>query len=229
MKKGLYENMKKLKFLLTALLTLAFLNACADNQSELTNFQPTPPTSETETGDAVEQRQLASLSITFDFERQSGWASNQFAVWLEDMDGNFIRTLYATRWTADGGYSSRDMSLSVWVERSGLSLMSSAGVDAITGATPRTGPVSTGFMIESDEELPPGEYRFFVEGSLRWSNHVLFSGIIDTSGDFTVSVSGEAEYFFTACDNHNALTEDSPENSMLRNVVASFTPETIAG
>jgi hypothetical protein len=44
------------------------------------------------------------LVISFDFVRQSGPASNQHAVWIEDMDGNVVRTLFASRWTADGWF-----------------------------------------------------------------------------------------------------------------------------
>jgi len=218
--------MKNLKITLIALLTLVFLASCAGNQSELTNFEPpvAPAPDESGADDGTGAvKPTGSIQITFDYEKQSGWASNQFAVWLEDMDGNFVRTLYATRWTANGGYKSRDMSLSEWVERSNIALMTS-NIDAISGATPGTGAVSTGFTISSDELLPPGEYRFFVEGTLRWSNYVLYSGVIDTSGDFGVSVGGEAEYFYIECDNHKALTEQSAENSMINNVIAHFTP-----
>ncbi|MDR2558809.1 MAG: hypothetical protein LBC86_04595, partial [Oscillospiraceae bacterium] len=83
--------MKKIKLLLIATLTLAFLISCADNQNELTSFEPPTAPIELPDGDDAAQNP-ASIQITFDYEKQSGWASNQFAVWLEDTDGNFIRT-----------------------------------------------------------------------------------------------------------------------------------------
>jgi hypothetical protein len=224
--------MKKLKFLLIITLTLAFLTACPDNPNRLTNFSSSEPPLPAPESDASSEEAIetiaASLSVTFDFDRQSGWASNQFAVWLEDSDGGFVRTLYVTGWTAGGGFNSRTMSLPTWVERSKIAETPKTEVDAVSSATPRTEEVSVGFWFIGEDELPPGEYRFFVEGTLRWSNQVLFSGIIDTSGD-AVIVEAEAEYTYIDCDNHKALTVDSPENSMISNVVARFTPETIIG
>ena len=79
----------------------------------------------------------AAVTVTFDFQKQSGNVSNQFAVWIEDADGNYIKTLYATRFTAIGGYKNRPDAIPVWMEKSGLTDMS--GVDAITGATPPSG------------------------------------------------------------------------------------------
>jgi hypothetical protein len=212
-----------MKKLLLLLITAAFFAACGGNPSELTQFEPpAEPPVQGETPDLGAEAQPASIQITFDYEKQSGWASNQFAVWLEDMDGNYVRTLYATRWTANGGYSSRPTSIPVWVTRSGAAEADKAAIDAISGATPGTGEVSTGFTFIADE-LPPGEYRFFVEGTLRWSNQVLFTGVIDTNGG-AVTVEADVEYFYIECDNHNALTAESAENSMIRNVVARFTP-----
>jgi len=37
------------------------------------------------------------VEVSFTFARQSGAASNQFAVWVEDAQGRYVRTLYATR------------------------------------------------------------------------------------------------------------------------------------
>lgn len=33
------------------------------------------------------------LDITVSYEKQSGWSSNQYAVWIEDSDGNFVKTI----------------------------------------------------------------------------------------------------------------------------------------
>ena len=82
------------------------------------------------------------LTVEFNYEKISGSASNQFAVWIEDMNGKYINTLYATRWTANGGYKNRPDSIALWVEKSNLESMSKAEVDAIAGATPSAGSVS---------------------------------------------------------------------------------------
>ena len=123
-------------------------------QNEATSASPdTPPTvaqqpvidtdnksntTETDTPVSIS----GEVIISFDYERISGPASNQWAVWIEDMDGNLIRTLYATAWTADGGYKTRPDSIALWAEKSGLASMSKDEVDAISGATPRAGTQS---------------------------------------------------------------------------------------
>ena len=136
--------MSKSKRFLTAItITLLFaLCACASGndqaepsvqptnppaQNEVTTTSPdTPPTTahqpvlptdnqnnktETDTPLSIS----GEVIISFDYERISGSASNQLAVWIEDMSGNLIRTLYATAWTADGGYTMRPDSIALWI------------------------------------------------------------------------------------------------------------------
>jgi len=83
--------------------------------------------------------EAGTLTISFDYEKQSGYASNQFAVWIEDMGGDLVKTLYATRYTANGGYKNRPDSIFLWVDKSGLAAMSKTDVDAVSGATPAAG------------------------------------------------------------------------------------------
>ena len=129
-----------------------------------------------------ESRQDADrgAEVSFDFARRGGSASNQFAVWIEDAGGRYVRTLYATQWTARGGWRRREMSLPLWVGQSGLAGRSRAHVDAFAGATPRAGPVRFAWdgRDYAGQAVPAGEYRVFVEGSLRWENRVLYTAAI---------------------------------------------------
>ena len=163
------------------------------------------------------------LVITFDFVSQSGYASNQFAVWIEDLEGNFVKTLYATRYTANGGYRNRPDSIPTWVKKSNLADMSKSEVDAITSATPRSGTLSYLWdMADKDGvPVPSGEYKFFVEGSLRWKNRVLYSGVVDI-GSISTRIELELDRFYEADSNQAALTSNSIENSMLSGVFANF-------
>ena len=165
------------------------------------------------------------LVISFDFVRQSGPASNQHAVWIEDMDGNVVRTLFASRWTADGGYSTRPDSIALWAQRAGLADMTSAEVDAVSGATPGTGQQSYSWDLTdiSGNTVPPGDYVFFVEGTLRWKNFVLYSGVI-TLGTEPVTVHANAEFEYEGDGRYGALDEDSVENNMIGPVTAIFSP-----
>ena len=163
--------------------------------------------------------------ITFGYEKQPGYASNQFAVWIEDTDGNHIKTLYATRYTANGGYKDRPDSIPTWVAKSGLAEMQKSELDAIAGATPKAGTLSYAWDLTdaSKNTVPSGDYKFYVEGSLRWKNRVIYSGVI-TIGDAPVEVYAEAEYIYESSDNQPALSDDSPEISMITAVTANFVP-----
>ena len=166
------------------------------------------------------------VTITFDYQRQSGSASNQFAVWIEDMEGNHIKTLYATRYTANGGYKNRPDSIALWVEKSGLASMTKSEVDAITGATPRAGTCSYKWDLtgKNGGVVMSGKYKFFVEGTLRWRNRVIYSGVIEV-GDTPVEIIADAEFTYEGAGRQAALTDNSPENSMIQAVKARFAPD----
>jgi len=112
--------------------------------------------------------------ITFTFTRQTGSASNQYAVWIEDAQGQLVITLYATRWTANGGFSRRPSSIPLWVSKSNLANMQRAQVDAISGATPVTGAQT--YKWDGTDlrgaAVPNGNYVLVIEGTLRWENQV---------------------------------------------------------
>ena len=176
--------------------------------------------------DAHSQQPAAdAVNITFDYEKQPGYASNQFAVWIEDTEGNMVKTLYATRFTANGGYKNRTDAIPTWVEKSGLASMEKAEIDAITGATPKSGTLSYVWDLkdESGNRIAPGKYTFCVEGSLRWKNRVLYSGTIEV-GDSQAAAQAEAKYFYVASADQQALTDQSPENAMLSKVTAVYIP-----
>lgn len=172
---------------------------------------------------AAPQRESDIVKISFDFEKQQGYASNQFAVWVEDMDGNLVKTLFATKFTANGGYEKRADAIPVWVERSGLA--KGADADAVSGATPKSGPVSFVWDLtdESGARVADGTYKFFVEGTLRWKNQALYTGEITLNGG-AATASATAEYTYAASDDAAALTADSPENAMIANVTAEYIP-----
>ena len=139
-------------------------------------------------------QQVAVVELTFTFTRQSGSASNQFAVWIENTEGRLVKTLYATRFTADGGWKRRASSIPVWVNKSGLSDLSKAQVDALTGATPKTGTLTYIWdgTDSSGASVPAGNYVIFLEGTLRWENQVLYHAPI-VLGQELVTPSASAE------------------------------------
>ena len=164
------------------------------------------------------------VTITFEFVRQTGPASNQYAVWIEDADGRLVKSLYASRWTADGGYRTRPDSIALWAEIAGLASMPKPEVDAVSGATPQTGiQTHTWDLTDGNGDIvSPGEYIIYVEGTLRWKNYVLYSGVIEL-GSTPVTVQAVAQFVYEASDRYDALTSSSPENAMIGSVTVSFT------
>lgn len=164
--------------------------------------------------------------ISFDFTKQSGHASNQFAVWIENSSGELVRTLYATEFTPEGGFEKRPDAIATWVEKAQVANMSDEEVDAISGATPKSGSLSYGWDLtdENGELVPEGEYKFFVEGSLRWKNRVIFTDNIIV-GDEAMEAIPKAEFIFEGNDDSPALSESAEEASMIQNVKAEFSPK----
>ena len=167
-----------------------------------------------------------SVVISFDYERIPGSASNQIAVWVEDESGNLVRSLHASRWTASGGYAMRPDSLAVWVARADRANMSQREIDAVSSATPTTGSHAIIWDLKSDtgELVAPGEYTIWLEGTLRWANHVIYAGTV-ILGAGANEVTLTADFVYAATDRQPALNETSPENSMVTNVRAVFSPD----
>lgn len=160
------------------------------------------------------------ITISFEFERQEGWASNQFAIWAEDLHGNHIRTIYATNWTAAGGFETREMSIPSWVQNSNVS---ETNLDAFTGATPSTGVV-THFWDLTDNSgnlIPAAEYRIIIEASTRWANRVKFIETINLNDDFAVFWP-EPIFIHESSEEFPALDATATENYMIKNVTITL-------
>jgi hypothetical protein len=139
--------------------------------------------------------QQAAVELTFTYTRQSGSASNQFAAWIEDTEGKYIKTLYVTRWTANGGYSKRPATIPMWVKKSDPSKMTKAQVDAVSGATPQTGTLTCTWdgTDSKGAALPNGNYVLVLEGTLRWENQVYYRASI-TLGKGAMTPKVDVEY-----------------------------------
>ena len=173
----------------------------------------------------VVEREDDIVAVTLDYQKQSGYASNQFAVWIEDADGKLAKTLFVTQFAAKGGYEKRPDAIPVWVKQSGLA--QGTAQDAVSGATPKSGSLRYVWDLtdQSGARVPDGSYTYYVEGTLRWKNHVLFSGEITLNGE-AVTSTATGTYTYAASDEQAALTDAAPEHSMIQNVVATYVPPT---
>ena len=199
----------------------------SETEQETATEQLSDENTENETNNAPDPKIPATgeVVISFEYTRQSGPASNQHAVWIEDMEGNLIKSLFASRWTANGGFRTRPDSIALWTEIADPANMETADIDAIAGVTPRAGLQSYTWDLTdlNGETVLKGDYRFFVEGTLRWKNFVLISGVIRI-GDEPETVQGDAVFHYEGTDRYPELTDDSTENNMIGAVTAVFIP-----
>ena len=203
-----------------SLISLSFCTYGSPPANSPTTLQP--PTTIIQSPEAGAS---GNLTIQFDYTKQSGSASNQFAVWIEDANHNYVKTLYATRYTANGGYKNRPDSLREWVAKSGLADMKNTEVDAISGATPAAGTLTYTWDLTGADgaPVPSGLYIFIVEGTLRWKNQVIYTGAIEAGG-IAADITPEPIYAYEGSGNQPALSSDSIENNMISNVSAHYEP-----
>ena len=133
--------------------------------------------------DGEEHPALGGVEISFDFTRMSTHASNQLAIWVEDVDGRLVRTVLVTNFTAARrGYRNRDMALLHWVSAAEPEGMSDGQIDAISSATPSAGRLVYFWDLtdQNGDRVPDGVYTVYLEGTLYWESNVLFSAVIET-------------------------------------------------
>ena len=137
------------------------------------------------------------LEISFNYTKQQGPGSNQYAVWIEDEDGNVVRTLFVTEFTSKGrsrggqpaqrGYTYRPTCMPSWVKAVKAETLTDAQMDAFTGATPASSGVQTfvwDFTDQEGEAVPAGTYKVYLQAT--YYNE----GIVTYSSSFTSSDSG---------------------------------------
>lgn len=153
------------------MIPLLLLAGCAkstgDSSSDPSSSSSLPASSNGESG---------YIELTFDYEKQSGYSSNQFAVWIADSDGNIVKTLYVTKFRAEGGYEKRDQALRNWVAAVGPASLSDDEVDAFSTATPKSGAVSIKWNLTDIDgnSVLDGDYTIYLEGTIFESDHVLY-------------------------------------------------------
>ncbi|MDR1642315.1 MAG: DUF2271 domain-containing protein [Clostridiales bacterium] len=120
------------------------------------------------------------IEISFSYQNLALVASNQFAFWIEDMDGNYVDTLYVTRYTSQEGHRRRPNSIPAWVSASKIADMRNSGIEAIAGATPKPGEyVACWDFTDSDGNLAEGsQFRYFIEASVMNDDTAMYSGVI---------------------------------------------------
>jgi len=157
------------------------------------------------------------VTISYDLYRIRGPGSNQIAVWIEDLKGNYIKTIYATEFMTRGGYTYRPTCGPRWRKASDWENASSEEVDAVSGATQAPGRNSLVWDCTDNKGKPIayGTYIYKIEGNILYDNVVLWIGNINVG---------------LTADSSKAIPEYFPETAtdksdLVLNVKASFEPE----
>lgn len=134
-----------------------------------------------------------ALEVSFNYQRQAGPGSNQYAVWIENAKGEFVKTLFVTAYTTKGrarggapakrGYIVRPACVPTWVKTSKAVEKTDAQLDAVTGATPQAGGIQTftwDFTDEQGKSVPQGTYKVKVEATLIFDSDIVYTGTFST-------------------------------------------------
>ena len=135
----------------------------------------------------------STLEVSFNYQRQAGPGSNQYAVWIENEKGEFVKTLFVTSYTSKGrarggeqpkrGYIVRPACVPVWVKTSKAEEKTDVQLDAVTGATPQSGGIQTftwDFTDEQGKAVPQGTYKVKVEATLIFDSDIVYTGTFST-------------------------------------------------
>lgn len=217
--------MKKteIKTLALSMGMLVFLSGCSikksdniSNNTALTNNGAKTSENKSYINSSNEQG-LGSVKINYDLSYIRKLASNQVAVWIEDSNGNYIRSIYASKYTASGGYKQRSEALTEWVKKSKWESASNNEVDTVSGATQSPGVITLTWDCKdtTGAAVKPGKYIYKIEGNIYWGSRVLYSGEIEV---------GNSENNSTAKANY--INKDSKNNdTLIKNVSAEYTPK----
>lgn len=156
------------------------------------------------------EQAIDSIEISFVFNRMPTIASNQFAVWIEDSNGEVTRTLYVTDFTAKRrGYENRNMSLSAWVFAADPAGLTDEELDTVSGATPASGQQRFVWDLTDarGNQVPNGIYTVKIEGSLYWEDSILYTAEIDLGKDNSGTVNVQTLSSMKSHENESMLQD----------------------
>ena len=147
--------------------------------------------------------QATTLEVSFNYQRQQGPGSNQYAVWIENEKGEVVKTLFVTSFTTKGrargneplvrGYVKRPACVPTWVKAAKANDLSDQQLDAVTGATPKESGTQTftwDFTDQQGKAVKKGTYKVMVEATLFNASTITYSGTFSTqdkAGNITLT------------------------------------------
>ena len=159
------------------------------------------------------------LEISFNYDKKPGAGSNQYAVWIENAQGEVVKTLFVTQFTSKGrsrggakaerGYTFRPTCMPTWVKHVDAESLSDEQMDAFTGATPASSGVQTfiwDFTDQAGKPVPAGEYRFYVEATYNGPSIVTYTGTV-SSGQKAGDLEFKTEYVEESEDRKDMISD----------------------
>ena len=138
---------------------------------------------------AQKKGKVNSLEVSFNYQKQPGAGSNQYAIWIENEKGEFVKTLFVTAYTSKGrarggekaqrGYIVRPTCVPTWVKTSKAEEKTDEQLDAVTGATPQNSGIQTltwDFTDEQGKTVAQGTYKVKVEATLYFESDIIYAG-----------------------------------------------------
>ena len=130
-----------------------------------------------------------TLEVSFNYLKQAGPGSNQYAVWIENEKGEVVKTLFVTSFTTKGrvrgneqpmrGYLKRPNCVPTWVKTVKAESLSDQQLDAVTGATPKANGKQTfswDFTDQQGKKVKDGKYYVKVEATLYQASRIVYTG-----------------------------------------------------
>ena len=144
-----------------------------------------------------------TLEVSFNYQKQAGPGSNQYAVWIENEKGEVVKTLFVTSYTTKGrvrgneqpmrGYVKRPNCVPTWVKTVKADDLSDLQLDAVTGATPQVNGMQTftwDFTDQQGKKVKNGKYCVKVEATLYQASSIVYTGTFsskDKAGSVTLT------------------------------------------
>jgi len=175
---------------------------------------------------APAESEYGRLEVRFDYIHYPTLATGQYAIWIENEEGQLVRTVFVTAFTGHGGYINRPDCCPTWVSKANPQSHSNYQIDAYTGPTPSNGPRLYVWDGCDDDgvAMPAGNYRVCIEGTLYWSSRVLFQGMFELGGSSAI-VDFEVEFSSNEQTNRDMITNVTAEYIDIYDGVMEFSDD----